>query len=129
MNRPLIRCLSKVIIKLKQTSKVEVPIMKKSFKLLSVILIIGIAFSSCNKGNESQLNLKNCEKVNFTKLEGPYLGQKPPGDEPELFAPGLLSAGSSSELNISFSHDGLELCYSLYVQISGGDVYIPGKIG
>jgi hypothetical protein len=56
----------------------------------------------------------NCsEKKDFPVLKGPYLGQKPPGMTPELFAPGLLSAGGD-EANITFTPDGMELCYTLW---------------
>ena len=38
----------------------------------------------------------------FPKLTGPYLGQKPPGMTPEIFAPGIVSKeGDQSEMNIS----------------------------
>ena len=56
----------------------------------------------------------NCTQLpNLTELKGPYLGQKPPGMVPELFAPGLLSAGGA-EANITFTPDGLECCYTLW---------------
>jgi hypothetical protein len=49
----------------------------------------------------------------FPVLSGPYLGQEPPGDKPELFAPGILS---TSEANIhstaSFTPDGREVYFS-----------------
>ena len=48
----------------------------------------------------------------FPKLTGPYLGQKPPGNTPELFAPGIVSTGAN-ELNICFSADGNEVFYSI----------------
>jgi tetratricopeptide (TPR) repeat protein/Tol biopolymer transport system component len=36
--------------------------------------------------------LAYCSKSdNFTRLQGPYLGQTPPGTEPEIFAPGLIT--------------------------------------
>ena len=38
----------------------------------------------------------------FPKLTGPYLGQKPPGMTPEIFAPGLVSKkGDQAKLNLS----------------------------
>lgn len=38
----------------------------------------------------------------FSKLTGPYLGQKPPGMTPEIFAPGIVSKeGDQAELNVS----------------------------
>ena len=45
------------------------------------------------------------------KLKGPYLGQKPPGTTPEIFAPGIISYGFH-ENGIIFSPDGTELFYS-----------------
>ena len=42
----------------------------------------------------------------------PYLGQDPPGREPEVFAPGVISLASVPESGISFSPDGKECCYS-----------------
>jgi Tol biopolymer transport system component len=41
----------------------------------------------------------------FPLLEGPYLGQKPPGMTPEVFAPGMVSTGAI-EASLTFSHDG-----------------------
>jgi hypothetical protein len=58
-----------------------------------------------------------CERVpeaapggGFPKLVGPYLGQEPPGAEPVLFAPGLVSTGAQ-ELSLCASPDGRELYY------------------
>ena len=53
----------------------------------------------------------------FSGLSGPYLGQKPPGMIPEMFAPELLTVGDH-EPSISFSPDGLSFCYTV---LSGGD--------
>lgn len=38
-------------------------------------------------------------------LKGPYLGQEPPGMDPEVFAPGLISLAEARELNSVFSPD------------------------
>ena len=46
----------------------------------------------------------------FPKLTGPYLGQKPPGMTPELFAPGIVSTGAN-DMSICFSPDGDEIYY------------------
>ncbi len=43
-------------------------------------------------------------------LSGEYLGQKPPGDLPEVFAPGIISLGFH-ELSVTFSPDGDEIFY------------------
>ena len=42
------------------------------------------------------------------QLSGPYLGQDPPGMEPEIFAPGLVSDPDYTEYSGSFSPDGSE---------------------
>lgn len=42
------------------------------------------------------------------QLSGPYLGQEPPGLEPEIFAPGLISDPDFSEFSGTFSPDGSE---------------------
>ena len=75
--------------------------MKNKLCYLGRLLIIVFLISNCSR-NE-----------NFPDLKGPYLGQKPPGMTPELFAPGLLSAGGD-EANITFTPDGMELCYTLW---------------
>jgi Tol biopolymer transport system component len=46
----------------------------------------------------------------FPILKGPYLGQKPPGMTPEIFAPGIVSTGLD-ELNSVFSPDGDEFYF------------------
>jgi hypothetical protein len=81
--------------------------MKQNLILQSVILIISILLISCNQNNVQQ----NETGSKFNELSGPYLGQKPPGKTPEMFAPDLLSAGNE-EYKITFSPDGLELCYN-----------------
>jgi hypothetical protein len=42
------------------------------------------------------------------QLSGPYLGQAPPGMEPEIFAPGIVSDPDHSEYSGSFAPDGSE---------------------
>lgn len=49
----------------------------------------------------------NAHQIDFPKLSGPYLGQKPPGMTPEMFAPGIVST-CLQELNSVFSPDGQE---------------------
>ncbi len=47
-------------------------------------------------------------------LEGPYLGQKPPGGEPRLFAPGLVSTGMYTR-DIAMTPDGGEIYWTAAV--------------
>jgi hypothetical protein len=46
-----------------------------------------------------------------TGLDGPYFGQSPPGDEPEVFAPGYVNT-TAHEYHISFAPDGREIVFS-----------------
>jgi len=47
----------------------------------------------------------------FPLLKGPYIGQKPPGIIPEIFAPGIISTGER-EFNSVFSPDGKEFYFT-----------------
>jgi len=46
-----------------------------------------------------------------TGLKGPYLGQKPPGKKPVVFAPGIVSIYGGNENTITFSPDGKEIYF------------------
>jgi ankyrin repeat protein len=72
------------------------------------------------KGHKEALSLitklgGSTEPQKFPILKGPYLGQTPPEDKPERFAPGIVSAGHSS---ISTSPDGQEMYWG-----SGASIY------
>ena len=41
---------------------------------------------------------RNTKKDNWPILKGPYLGQKPPGKIPEIFAPGIVSTANYTEV-------------------------------
>jgi len=51
------------------------------------------------------------QKNDFPVLKGPYLGQKPPGDLPELFMPGIIS-NCDLHSSVYFSPDGKEVYFS-----------------
>ncbi|MBM3312388.1 MAG: hypothetical protein FJY80_12880 [Candidatus Aminicenantes bacterium] len=53
-----------------------------------------------------------------TGLKGPYLGQKPPGSRPEIFAPGIISSAKAVEFGVTFSPDGREIYFTR--RIDGG---------
>jgi len=76
-------------------------IMRKTLIVILTIIVFLFLLVSCSG------------KSGFPVLKGPYLGQKPPGNVPELFAPGLLSVGGD-EANITFTPDGMECCYTLW---------------
>jgi Tol biopolymer transport system component len=52
------------------------------------------------------------QQSEFPKLTNPYLGQKPSGVIPEIFAPGIISLGYH-EHRIAISPDGNEIFYSV----------------
>ncbi len=63
-------------------------------KAVSVLILISTFLPS----------LSDAQQDDFPILQGPYLGQKPPGMTPELFAPGIIST-SAPEYGIAFSKD------------------------
>lgn len=48
----------------------------------------------------------------FPELRGPYLGQEPPGLEPEIFAPGIVSTGLATR-DVAVTPDGTELYFAV----------------
>jgi hypothetical protein len=51
----------------------------------------------------------NAQNDDFPVLKGPYLGQKPPGELPEPFAPSILVSENTIHGNIAFFPDGKEI--------------------
>ena len=72
----------------------------KRVLLLSICGIIIILFGCARQSD-------------FPLLKGPYLGQKPPGMTPEIFAPGIISTGYDERI-AAFTPDGKEFYYVLY---------------
>ena len=62
--------------------------------------------------------------VIYAQSDQKYLGQKPPGMEPEKFAPGLISLPSEYEFGSTFSRDGEEFFYSVSVNGKGETRYM-----
>ena len=61
----------------------------------------------------------------FPILKGPYLGQKPPGMTPEIFAPGILST-EGNEFNAVFTPSG-ESVYFTVTKDDGQDIMVIKK--
>ncbi len=55
--------------------------------------------------------IANAQQTEFPKLTGPYLGQKPPQDKPELFCPGIVS-NEVNHSSVAITPDGNELFWS-----------------
>ena len=69
-----------------------------------IYLVVIILISGCSSGQK--------RKDNWPVLKGPYLGQKPPGLTPEIFAPGIVSTGFLEQFAY-FTPDGKELYWLL----------------
>ena len=70
----------------------------KKLILTNLLLITAIVISAQHKDSP--------------KFIGPYLGQKPPGMVPEIFAPDFISTKEYGELNAGFTKDGNEFYFS-----------------
>jgi len=67
-----------------------------------IILAILTLFITQDSGI-SQEKIKS--KSDFSNLKGPYFGQKPPGNSPELFAPEIMNAEHGYHFPVIFSPD------------------------
>jgi hypothetical protein len=54
----------------------------------------------------------SAQQTDFPKLTGLYLGQKPPGMTPEVFAPGIVSSFDALEYGMAFTPDGREFYFN-----------------
>ncbi len=72
-------------------------------KATCVGILLSIMFVSCI----------NAQQGDFPVLKGPYLGQKPPGMTPEIFAPGIVSHQRSVHSATIFSPDGSEVYWTV----------------
>jgi hypothetical protein len=63
----------------------------------------------------------------FPVLKGDYLGQKPPGDKPELFAQGIVSSIWGLHSTVAFSPEGSEAFWTPMVDVPGS-IYTKGII-
>jgi Tol biopolymer transport system component len=76
--------------------------MKKQILITCLLLVAGI--------------FTYAQQSEFPKLTGPYLGQKPPGLTPEIFAPGIVSTAESDEFAGTFSPDGKEFFFTRVIK-------------
>lgn len=62
------------------------------------------------------ISLAQEKSYDFPVLKGPYLGQKPPGITPEVFAPEIVSTLEYTEIGCTFSPNGEEFYFSRFTQ-------------
>lgn len=73
-------------------------------------------------------NQENSPKFSdFSDLKGPYLGQKPPGMIPKIFAPGYIST-EKRELNSVFTPDGKEFYFSISTPGRGYKIFFTKQL-
>lgn len=78
--------------------------MKKPIHFLFLILLI-FTFGASHTLKKS---------IKFPVLRGPYLGQKPPGMTPKIFAPGIIST-DMSEGSSGFAHNGTVFVFQRFI--------------
>jgi Tol biopolymer transport system component len=78
--------------------------MKKATFILLLVCSLFLSFCTTKKQNKKDSDAPTTEET--------YLGQKPPGLTPKIFAPGIISINGRSEHGISFSPDLSEVYFS-----------------
>jgi len=79
--------------------------MKWKTSLIGIVLLIVIIFNNCIRQDDSPV------------LRGPYLGQKPPGMTPEIFASGIVNTKDKNHSSVAVAPDGKEMYWSLFSYI------------
>ena len=74
-----------------------------------IVAALAAATAACGRGGPPPAGEA---RSRFPQLSGPYLGQTPPGAEPDLFAPGIVSTGLDTR-DVAITPDGRELYYSV----------------
>lgn len=64
------------------------------------------------------------QQSDFPVLKDPYLGQKPPGMTPEVFAPGIIATCYHEHSSPAFSPDGKEVYWSVFFNFYGPQVIV-----
>jgi len=77
-----------------------------------VVCLLSLVGAAC--GRYAQVAIEDVSAAAFPELRGPYLGQQPPGLEPEIFAPGVVSTGLATR-DVAMTPDGKELYFSVTV--------------
>jgi len=90
--------------------------MKNRAICIAILLCFTFVFSSYAQHNDSPI------------LKGPYLGQKPPGLTPEIFAPEIISTCYHEHSSPAFSPDGKEVFWSIFFNFYGPQVIVCMKL-
>ncbi len=80
--------------------------------VLSVFAAIFPAVSGAQDTGTETKEVFRFQPGELIGLQGPYLGQEPPGETPKVFAPGIVSTAGQNEFCASFSPDGKEFYFN-----------------
>ena len=81
--------------------------MKQKVLVIGFMILLIIIFNNCKR------------ESGFSVSKSHYLGQKPPGMTPEIFAPGIVNTDAQNHSCVAISPDGKEMYWSLFSIISG----------
>ena len=79
--------------------------MKSLLNLICFFSVSGLLLFSCSREKPAS---------GILKFSGPYIGQKLPGSDPEIFAPGLVNTGPYTR-DLAISPDGREIFFCMSV--------------
>ena len=85
-----------------------------------IFFILALCFSLFSKAE-----IKN--NLDFPELSGPYFGQKPPGNIPEIFASGVISKKGLIEFSITISSNGQEIYFTRFDPHKGSAVIMATR--
>jgi hypothetical protein len=71
--------------------------------VIFIVIVVSLQLIFCSHSQQND----------FPVLKGPYLGQKPPGTTPELFAPGIVSTGYHEDGGPVFTFDSSEMYFRI----------------
>jgi len=90
--------------------------MRSTFVKLFLCLVLGPGYATATP-----------DIVDWPDVSGPYLGQKPPSDVPEIFAPNLIST-DKSEIGSVFSPDHTEFYFTTWTTESGTKIMVTRRV-
>ena len=77
-----------------------------------LVLAFCLLLSACLGGSDEGLNLEEAREIGASRPTGDYLGQTPPGDSAEIFAPGIVTTGIYTR-DVAMTPDGSELYFGI----------------
>ncbi len=127
-------------------TSVHAAAMEGRIEVLKYFRELGLDLNARNMKGESPYNaalsLERAEAVDFLSqsgadttaphypaFNGPYMGQTPPGDTPQIFLPGIVSGHDRAHSALAFSPDALEAYWTEMRPRGGAVLYSHGKAG